>query len=186
MFQIAPDAWTVFPWGRDIKRGENLGDNKEFVSFASSFISMLDMAIDMLGPDLEEVEEQLGSLGTRHVAYGVMPSHYPIMGKALIETLAHLLGPEVFDDKVHESWNGIFAFMTMTMMQGAFTELIKIARSKSVRRRGHQEKPDDITVSTTGSTNDDEISSDDEGQPRRNGLFSSKDFKRISIGNKNY
>ncbi len=186
MFQIAPDAWAVFPWGRDIRIGEDLSENKQFVSFASSFVSMLDMAIDMLGPDLEEVEEQLGSLGTRHVAYGVMPSHYPVMGKALIETLEKLLGPDIFNEKVHESWNGIFSFMSMTMMQGAFTELIKIARSKSVRRRV-QDKSDDVTVSTAGSTNEDELSSDDEASSsRKKGIFSSKDFKRMSIGNKIY
>ena len=134
MFQIAPDAWSVFPWGRDIRPGEDLKENRQFVSFAASFVSMLDMAIDMLGPDLEEVEEQLGSLGTRHIAYGVMPSHYPLMGKALIGTLEHLLGPEVFNEQIHESWSGIFNFMSMTMMQGAFNELLKIARSKSASK----------------------------------------------------
>lgn len=189
MFQIAPDAWSVFPWGRDIRPGENLAENRQFVCFAANFVSMLDMAIDMLGPDLEEVEEQLAALGTRHVAYGVMPSHYPLMGKALIGTLEHLLGPEVFNDKIHESWNGIFSFMSMTMMQGAFIELIKIARSKtaSTRRRGLEKggAGDDVTVSTTESTREDDLSSDDESPGGRKGIFSSKDFKRISLG-KNY
>ena len=73
-------------------------------------------------------------------------------------------------------------------MQGAFIELMKIARSKSAltRRRGSEKGGgDDVTVSTTTSTRDDDLSTDDESPGGRKGIFSSKDFKRISLG-KNY
>ena len=35
----------------------------------------------------------LRDLGARHAAYGVRPEHYPIVGEALVRTLAAHLGP---------------------------------------------------------------------------------------------
>ncbi len=130
MIDIAPDAWSVFPWSEGIRRGDDLSANKPFVVFVGNFVSMLDMAIDMLGPDLEMVEEQLQKLGIRHIRYGVMPKHYPLMGKALLNTLEHLLG-DSFDEKHHCSWNAIYTFMSVTMMQGAFQELVRVYEERN-------------------------------------------------------
>lgn len=129
MLKIAPTAWSVFPWSQGIADGENLADNKRFVMFAKKFVSMLDMAIDMLGPDLDMVEGELQQLGIRHIRYGVMPKHYPLMGKALLHTLEHLLG-DTFDEKRHDSWNAIYTFMSVSMMQGAFQELVRVYEEK--------------------------------------------------------
>lgn len=56
------------------------------------FVGMLDLAIDLLGPDMDLVEEQLQHLGVAHIGYGVMPKHYPLMGKALADTIETKLG----------------------------------------------------------------------------------------------
>lgn len=90
-----------------------------------------DMAIDMLGPDLELVEAQLQQLGIRHISYGVMPKHYPLMGKALLQTIESKLGDK-FNDRLHESWNSIYTFMSVSMMQGAFQELLNIREEHNV------------------------------------------------------
>ena len=129
MLKIAPTAWSVFPWSQGLDEGVDLAENKRFVSFAKKFVSMLDLAIDMLGPDLEMVEGQLQQLGIRHIRYGVMPKHYPLMGKALLNTLEHLLGNK-FDEKRHDSWNAIYTFMSVSMMQGAFQELVRVYEEK--------------------------------------------------------
>lgn len=52
-----------------------------------------------------------------------MPKHYPLMGRALLNTMEHLLG-DFFTAEQHESWNAIYTFMSVTMMQGAFQELV--------------------------------------------------------------
>jgi len=124
MFDFAPAVWSAFPWGRGIKSGSDLKENKEFVAFARRFMGMLDMAIDMLGPDMDMVEEELQRLGIVHIGYGVMPKHYPLMGKALVEVLEEKLGSRFFSKQHHESWNTMYTFMSVSMMQGAFQLLV--------------------------------------------------------------
>jgi len=146
MFEIAPAVWTQFAWGEPLQPGEKLSENTTFVMFAKRFVGMLDMAIGMLGPDLEAVEGQLQHLGVRHINYGVMPKHYPLMGKALLNTIEHLLG-DSFTEKLHDSWNSIYTFMSVTMMQGAFQDLDRI-RNETIELKDaearRQEKRADI------------------------------------------
>ncbi len=170
MMEIAPDAWSVFPWSEGIRCGDDLSANKHFVVFAGNFVSMLDMAIDMLGPDLEMVEGQLQKLGIRHIRYGVMPKHYPLMGKALLNTLEHLLG-DTFDEKRHDSWNAIYTFMSVTMMQGAFQELVRVYEetnksdrhaAATTQQESSGRKPRNAsvgTIATTGMSSHDEDTS---------------------------
>ncbi|CAB9528889.1 Neuroglobin [Seminavis robusta] len=123
MFEVAPDAWTVFPWGRGNKNDEDMFKNPEFLKFARRFTEMLDMAIDMLGPDMELVEEQLTDIGIMHSRVGVVPRHYPLMGACLIDTLADKLGPETFTRRHRDAWGATFQFMSTTMLQGAFDDM---------------------------------------------------------------
>ncbi len=144
MFQIAPTVWSHFAFGKGVEEGEDLTHNEHFIVFAKQFVGMLDMAIDMLGPDLEMVEEQLQQLGIRHIRYGVMPKHYPLMGKALLQTIENKLGDQ-FTDRHHDSWNAIYTFMSVSMMQGAFQQLVKdrddfIMLKKSVERNKQTKK----------------------------------------------
>ena len=45
MFDIAPNAWDVFPWGKGDCHKEDFFANPEFLKFAKNFIGMLDLAI---------------------------------------------------------------------------------------------------------------------------------------------
>lgn len=124
MFDFAPAVWKAFPWGHGFKAGDDLTTNPDFVVFARNFVGMLDLAIDMLGPDMDLVEEQLQHLGVSHIDYGVMPKHYPLMGRALMDTMAAKLGDR-FTTRHKESWNTVYTFMSVSMMQGAFQHLTK-------------------------------------------------------------
>jgi hemoglobin-like flavoprotein len=115
MYEIAPDAWGLFPWTAE----EMAKKDEKFVTFAKKFVRMLDMAVDMLGPDLEVVEEQLYDLGKSHTKYGVSPKHFELMGKALVVTLQKVLGRRSFTEQTAKAWKEIYEFMSMTMIQGA-------------------------------------------------------------------
>jgi len=79
---------------------------------------------------MDLVEEQLQHLGVSHIGYGVMPKHYPLMEKALFDTLQDTLEDRL-TPKVKESWNTVYTFMSVTMMQGAFASLkAEVASSK--------------------------------------------------------
>ena len=123
MFEVAPDVWKSFPWGHGVAKGEDMSiKNEQFVVFATRFVAMLDMAVDMLGPDLDMAEMQLQQLGVSHIDYGVMPKHYPLMGRALIDTLEAKLG-DAFTIQHKDSWNTVYTFMSVSMMQGAFADM---------------------------------------------------------------
>ena len=63
-------------------------------------------------------------LGITHIGYGVMPKHYPLMGKALLDTIEAKLGDR-FTERQKQSWNTVYTFMSTTMLQGAFGDLKK-------------------------------------------------------------
>lgn len=89
------------------------------MSFIKKFVKMLDMAIDMLGPDMEIVEDQLYELGTSHKRYGVTPKHFEVMGDSLRHALKQILGDKTYNAETDKAWMDIYSFMSMTMIQGA-------------------------------------------------------------------
>jgi Hsp90 protein/Globin len=128
IFEIAPGAWKLFPFGGEY---EELDDAMfaapSFKKHAKSVVSMLDTAVQFLGPDLEVLEETLKELGAKHVGFGVMPEHYPVVGEALLKTLATALGPDKLTPSLKEAWTGVYGFVTSSMLQGANESLLRLS-----------------------------------------------------------
>jgi Hsp90 protein/Globin len=128
IFQIAPGAYKLFPFGG---KYEELDDamfaTPAFKRHAKNVVSMLDNAVQFLGPEVDVLEETLKELGARHVGYGVMPEHYPIVGQALLKTLATALGPDKFTAPLKEAWAGVYGFVTSSMLQGANESLLRLS-----------------------------------------------------------
>ena len=66
----------------------------------------------------EVLTSALQGLGQRHVSYGVLPEHYPIVGAVLLETFADLLG-ERWTPAYHEAWVQAYEAVCALMLQGA-------------------------------------------------------------------
>ncbi|NJO79838.1 MAG: flavohemoprotein [Cyanobacteria bacterium RM1_2_2] len=60
----------------------------------------------------------LKGLGTRHVQYGVLPVHYPMVGGALLKTLSICLG-EAWTADVEQAWIEAYGAVTELMLAGA-------------------------------------------------------------------
>jgi nitric oxide dioxygenase len=58
------------------------------------------------------------ALARRHVSYGVKEHHYPVVGQALIETLATGLG-KAFTAEVREAWQAAFGLLASIMIAAA-------------------------------------------------------------------
>ncbi|CAB9522581.1 Involved in oxygen transport in the brain. Hexacoordinate globin [Seminavis robusta] len=131
MFEAAPDMWVHFPWGLE-GHNHHLLESPHLAAVARQFTKMLDRAIEMLGPDLQLVENQLQWLGVSHAYLGLTPVHYTLIGQALMATLESKLGagsghPRKFTRRHKDSWNTIYSFISTSMIQGAFLDLKRVS-----------------------------------------------------------
>jgi hemoglobin-like flavoprotein len=123
IFEIAPGAKALFKFTEGFDDDDDaLYSSPCLLAHARRVVSMLDIAVHMLGPDLEPVTYALEELGAKHTHYGVLPAHYPVVGKALLSTLETALG-DVWTPTVQEGWTGIYGFISSTMIKGAVSAL---------------------------------------------------------------
>ena len=76
--------------------------------------------IDNLGSLLPAVEK----IGTRHVELGILPEHYPIVGKNLLIAIKEVLG-DAATDEIMEAWEkayGVIADVFIQVEQGLYTK----------------------------------------------------------------
>ena len=68
--------------------------------------------------DLDAIVPKLRDLGARHVAYGARPEYYPVVGAALIASMAALAG-EAWTPEYERAWGAAFEVVAGTMLEGA-------------------------------------------------------------------
>lgn len=66
----------------------------------------------------EALTSALKGLGQRHVAYGIRPEHYPIVGTVLLETFADFLG-EQWTPAYQDAWADAYEAVCALMLEGA-------------------------------------------------------------------
>jgi hemoglobin-like flavoprotein len=112
LFATAPGVRTLFP--RDMETQKTM------------LLSALVLLRKSLR-DLDAIVPTLRTLGARHVAYGARPEHYPVVGAALIESMAAIAGP-AWKPEYEQAWGAAFGIVAGTMMEGAAeAELAKAA-----------------------------------------------------------
>jgi hemoglobin-like flavoprotein len=80
------------------------------------FQSLVLVVDSLRKPDV--LTDALKGLGTRHVKYGVLPEHYPMVGSALLKTLSNCLEKNWTSD-VEAAWIGAYGAVTELMLDGA-------------------------------------------------------------------
>jgi len=68
--------------------------------------------------DLDRIAPKLRSLGARHVGYGALPEHYPVVGTLLIESMEHVAG-DAWRPEYAIAWADAYAAVAAEMMAGA-------------------------------------------------------------------
>jgi hemoglobin-like flavoprotein len=68
--------------------------------------------------DLDSVTPKLRELGARHVRYGALPEHYPVVGEVLITSMAEIAG-EAWTIEYELAWTEAFAVVSDAMLDGA-------------------------------------------------------------------
>lgn len=103
LFELAPQVRGLF--GADL-----VSQGAKLMAMLASVVASLDRP-DVLLPAAQQLAE-------RHVAYGVLPEHYPVVGQALIDTLHKGLG-HAFDADTRDAWLAAYAMLSKAMLDAA-------------------------------------------------------------------
>ena len=104
LFKANPEAKPLFV-------NTDMAEQKE--KLLNSLILVVD---NLRTPDV--LKNSLGGLGARHVKYGALPEHYPLVGHALLTTFEQYLGDK-WTPAVKQAWVDAYSTITDIMLDGA-------------------------------------------------------------------
>ncbi len=115
---IAEQAAALF-YDKLFERDPSLGAlfHVDMAQQGARLMHMIEGAVSLLDRPAA-LSATLLRLGERHAGYGVMASHYPTVGAALLDTLAAGLG-EAFTPATREAWAALYSHVAETMLRGA-------------------------------------------------------------------
>lgn len=80
------------------------------------FKSLVLVVNNLRRPDV--LSTALKGLGTRHISYGVLPSHYPMVGSSLLKALS-ICSEHGWTPATELAWSEAYAVVTQLMLSGA-------------------------------------------------------------------
>lgn len=89
-------------------RSKNSYQGEEMMqTHADGIVHLLDSVLQILGPDVEFIEEILAQVGRRHAKMGVNVAFFPFLGQSLTWALENIIGDEMMSDH-KEAWNEVY------------------------------------------------------------------------------
>jgi nitric oxide dioxygenase len=104
LFEVAPDVRPLFA-EVDMERQRR------------ALLNMLVVIHESL-QDLDDVVPELEALGARHVEWGALPDHYPVVGEVLIGEMAALAG-DAWKPEYTAAWQEAYGVLQDVMLSGA-------------------------------------------------------------------
>jgi nitric oxide dioxygenase len=107
VFEIAPEARSMF-------QQPMAEQSKKLLATLGFIIAKLD--------HLDDIVSEVVKLAKRHIAYGVMPVHYTVVGEALLWTLEKGLTTS-WNDDLKLAWTDCYHLLSTAMIDAAeYTE----------------------------------------------------------------
>jgi len=103
LFEMAPDLRPLFKTSIEAQ--------------ATKFVEMLALVVHLTDQPAS-FQKELRQLGARHVIYGVKDEQYAMVGRALMQMLADVLGPE-FTPVTRAAWETFYSAMATEMKLGS-------------------------------------------------------------------
>ena len=104
LFEIAPAVQPLFP-------GDMTEQRRKLMAGLAFVVRGLS--------DLPSILPAASALAKRHVEYGAKPEHYPVVGEALLWTLARALGPR-WTPEVASAWTAAYTTLSDFMIEAAY------------------------------------------------------------------
>lgn len=101
LFELAPQVQPLFT-------GDMKEQGRKLMAMLATVVNGLNR-LDTLVPAAQQ-------LARRHVGYGALPEHYPVVGAALLDTLAKGLGDE-FTPEVRDAWATAYGVLSGVMIE---------------------------------------------------------------------
>ena len=105
------NLFTANPEAQPLFEGTNMAEQKK------KLLNSLVLVVENLRMP-EVLDQALKGLGARHVKYGALPEHYPLVGGALLTTFEQYLGPQ-WTPEVKQAWVDAYGAITEIMLDGA-------------------------------------------------------------------
>jgi hemoglobin-like flavoprotein len=100
VFELAPECRPMFRDDMDVLK-------RDFIATLAVLVGSLDQMTGLMS--------STDILGRNHARYGVKPEHYPVVGEALLWTLARGLGPQ-WTDEVEQAWRKVYGIIAQRMI----------------------------------------------------------------------
>jgi nitric oxide dioxygenase len=105
------NLFTAYPEAKPLFANTNMVEQKK------KLLDSLVLVVENLKqPDV--LATTLRSLGARHVKYGALPEHYPLVGNALLTTFEQYLG-DLWTPEVKQAWIDAYDAITKLALNGA-------------------------------------------------------------------
>lgn len=96
---------------------QSLFAHTDIATQQQKLVASLVLVVDNLR-NPEALQSALHALGARHVDYGTIAEHYPLVGEVLLHTLAELMGDQW--TPVHrQAWADAYTAVSGLMLEGA-------------------------------------------------------------------
>ena len=105
------NLFTAYPEAKPLFANTDLAEQQK------KLIASLVLVVENLR-NPEALSGALKGLGARHVKYGALPEHYPLVGNALLTTFEQYLGDSWTED-VKQAWVDAYGAITNIMLDGA-------------------------------------------------------------------
>ena len=120
LFEMAPETRAMF-------RGDMDTQGRKLMAAIATVVNSLG--------DLDAIVPVARDLAKRHVAYGVMPEHYGLVGSALLWTLEQGLADE-FTPGLRAAWEEAYSALSAAMIASAYPRRIGFhGRPAAIRSR---------------------------------------------------
>ncbi|MDJ0570187.1 MAG: globin family protein [Pleurocapsa sp. MO_192.B19] len=105
------NLFTAYPEAKPLFAKTNMKEQKK------KLLSSLVLVVENLRRS-DVLSSSLRSLGARHIKYGALPEHYPLVGNALLTTFEQYLGDKWILE-VKQAWVDAYDAITELMLDGA-------------------------------------------------------------------